>query len=249
MPAEGMAGLAKGLAVLEAFSHEVPKLTISDAARATGLSRAAARRCLMTLVELGYLAFDEKFFTPTPRVLRLGALYGETAHLPQLAQPHLVAVREAMDESVSLAVMDHDESLFVARSEVSRIFKIGVRVGARLPLYASATGHMLLAGLSAHELDAYLKRADLVARTPNTPATPEAVRQRVDAARAGGLAITNEDLEAGLLSIAVPVKDATGRTVATMSVSTSTARTSPDDLEARFAPALKHHAELLGRQL
>lgn len=249
MPAEGMAGLAKGLAVLEAFGAECPRLTISDASRATGLSRAAARRCLMTLVELGYLTFDEKFFAPTPRVLRLGAIYGETAHLPQMAQPHLVAVREELDESVSLAVIDNDESLFVARSEVSRIFKIGVRVGARLPLYASATGHMLLAGMSDEELDSYLGRTEFVARTQSTPVTPEAVRQRVQKARADGCAVTNEDLEAGLLSIAVPVKDMKRRTVATMSVSTSTSRIPVEDFQARFEPALRRRAEMLGRQL
>jgi IclR family pca regulon transcriptional regulator len=167
---EGMAGLAKGLAVLEAFGSAHAKLTISDAAKMTDLSRATARRCLLTLVDLGYLAFDGKFFTPTPRTLRLGNAYVESTPLPQLAQPHLAAVREVVHESVSLAVYFGGESLFVARSEVTRIVNTGVRVGASLPAYASATGHVLLAGLGAACRDARdLPAAAAGARGPARP--------------------------------------------------------------------------------
>ncbi|PKV95278.1 IclR family transcriptional regulator [Amycolatopsis echigonensis] len=249
MTAEVMAGLAKGLAVLEAFGASSPRLTISDAARATGLSRAAARRCLTTLTELGYVTFDGKFFSPTPRVLRLGATYDESVQLPQLARPHLAAVRDAVDESASLAVLSAGESLFVARSEGTRIVNAGVRVGARVPLYASATGRVLLAGLSDDELSDYLDSGDFPARTPKTPVTAEDIKRRVEHARTEGLAISDEELELGLLSIAVPVTDPAGHVVAAMSVSTSAARASAEELRTRFGPIMKQHASLLGRQL
>lgn len=249
MSSEGMAGLAKGLSVLEAFGTLAPRLSISDAAAATGLSRATARRCLMTLTELGYVTFDGKFFSPSPRVLRLGATYEEAAQLPQLAQPHLVAVREALDESCSLAVLQDDASLFVARSETTRILNTGVRVGARLPLYASATGHVLLAGLADEDVAAYLAGVELVARTPITPTVPEEITQRVRDARSAGFAITDQELEAGLRSIAVPVFDSSGTTVAALSVSAATARVSVDELRERFFPVIQEHTLLLGRQL
>lgn len=246
---ERMAGLAKGLAVLEAFDTASARLTISDAARVTGLSRATARRCLMTLAEVGYLAFDGKYFTPTPRVLRLGATYGQTATLPQLAQSHLAAIRDDVQESASLAVLSEGESLFVARSEGARIIDTGVRVGARVPLHASATGHVLLAGLPRSEFEAYLANADFPARTPNTPTDPAALRGRVFRAAADGFAIGVEELELGLVAIAVPVKDSTGGVVAAMSVSASMARVTPVELLDRFAPVMMRHADALGRQL
>ncbi len=249
MSSDGMAGLAKGLSVLEAFGAKAPRLTISDAAGATGLSRATARRCLMTLTELGYVTFDGKFFSPTPRVLRLGATYEETAQLPQLAQPHLVAIRDTVDESASLAVLQDGASLFIARSETTRMLNTGVRVGARLPLYVSATGHVLLAGLTDEDVAARLAEAELVARTPTTPTRPEAIAQRVREARGNGYALTDEELELGLRSIAVPVLDSSGATVAALSVSVAAARVSVAELRTRFLPVVQEHARLLGRQL
>jgi IclR family pca regulon transcriptional regulator len=246
---EGMAGLAKGLAVLEAFGSARAKLTISDAARMTDLSRATARRCLLTLVDLGYLSFDGKFFAPTPRALRLGNAYVETTPLPQLAQPHLAAVREAVHESVSLAVYSRGESLFVARSEVTRIVNTGVRVGATLPAYASATGQVLLGGLTEQELDDYLSQGQLRARTPRTPTGRVEIVDRVEKARRDGYAVTDEELELGLRSIAVPVLDSRRQVAAAMSVSAFAARVSVDEMIADFLPPLREHATLLGRMI
>lgn len=250
MPAaEGMAGLAKGLAILEAFSRATPKLTISDAARLTDLNRAVARRCLLTLVELGYLTHDGKYFFPTPRMLRLGDTYVETTALPQLAQPHLAAAREKLQESVSLAVFHDGESLFVARSEVMRVVNTGVRTGATLPAYASATGHVLLAGLPPAELESYLDSLVPVARTPKTPVRREDIWRRVEQARAERVAITDEELEVGLRSMAVPVQDSRGQTVAAMSVSAMVSRVSVEQLRQEFLPVLRDHADQLGRIL
>lgn len=246
---EGMAGLAKGLAVLEAFGAARAKLTISDAARMADLSRATARRCLLTLVDLGYLTFDGKYFTPTPRMLRLGNAYVESTPLPQLAQPHLAAVREIVQESVSLAVYSNGESLFVARSEVTRIVNTGVRVGASLPAYASATGYILLGGLPEQELDEYLSRGPLPARTPRTPTGRSEIVERIKRARHDGYAVTDEELEVGLRSIAVPVINSRRQVVAAMSVSAFAARVSLDDMVMTFLPPLREHATLLGRMI
>lgn len=249
MSGESMAGLAKGLAFLEAFSRDTPKLTISEAARATGLSRATAMRCLNTLTEAGYMSFDGKFYSPTPRVLRIASTYTESADLPRLAQPHLAAIRDAIDESTSLAVCDGIDSLFIARSEGLRLLHTGVRIGARVPLYASSTGQVLLSGFSEEGLAAYLSGAPFPERAPHTAVTADAIRHRVESARMDGMAIGDEELEPGLLSIAVPVHDVKGQIVAAISVSASNSRATTDDLRGRVGPVLRRHAAELGRAL
>ncbi len=245
---EAMAGLAKGLAIIELFGAGRARLTIADAARETGLTRATARRCLLTLVELGYLDTDGKFFRPQPRMLRLGLAYLGTAPLPQIAQPILELARDRTEESVSLAVLDGDETVFVARAAAARIVTTGVSIGARLPAYCSATGRVLLGSLSEVALDAYLRRVALTPRTPRTVVDPAGLQAIVAQALADGAAYTDEELELGLLSMAVPVRDAT-RIVAAMSISASSARVSPAEMRATYRPILLHHAAMLSRAL
>src|SRR3954469_7211143 len=223
-PAEGMAGLAKGLAIIEAFDRNRRQLSISEAAQLTATSPASARRCLLTLEALGYLSFDGKFFRPTPRMVRLGAAYLETAPLALLARSHLLAAREELGESISLAVLESDESVFVARAEAGRIVSAGVRLGARLPAHASATGRVLLGALPDNEVDAVLARADLRGTTARTLTTAEAIRQRVRRARDEGGAYTDEELEVGIRTMAVPVRDSAGRLQAAMSAAAFASR-------------------------
>jgi IclR family pca regulon transcriptional regulator len=244
-----MAGLAKGLAVIEAFGDVSSQLTVAEAARRTGVTRAAARRCLLTLTDLGYLTHDGKFFRPTPRMLRLGGAYLDTASLPVLAQPHLVAARDELAESVSLAVWEDGWSVFVARAEAERIVSTGVRVGARLPAHCSATGRVLLAALDDEGLAAYLARGNRARRTVRTLVAPEDVTAAVQAVRVDGHATSDEELELGMRAVAVPVTDARGRTVAAMSVSASSARVTADELHRDFVPVLAGHAARLGRML
>ncbi len=246
---EGMAGLAKGLAVIEAFGGAQSRLTIADAARETGVTRAAARRCLLTLVDLGYLIHDGKYFFPAPRLLRLGFSYLEAAPLPQLAQPYLVAARKATGESISLAVLEDGWAVFVARAEAERIVSTGVRLGARLPACASATGRVLLAGLADAALEEYLGDCRPVRTTPNTLLDRAEIRHRILSARREDVAFTDEELELGLRSMAVPVKDARGRILAAMSVSAFAARVTIDDMRRGFLPVLKAAAVKLGRML
>jgi len=247
-PAEGMAGLAKGLAVLEAFDGRAA-LTIAEAAQATGTTRAAARRCLLTLADLGYLGHDGKFFRPTPRTLRLGAIYLEATPLPRLAQPYLAGARDALQESVSLAVLEDGWSIFVARAEAERIVSTGVRVGARLPAWCSATGRVLLGALPPTDLEAYLARLKPDRRTSRTAVDLGVIRARVEAARRDGLAFSDEELELGMRALAAPVKDSQGHVRAAISVSAFAARASLEEMRRRFAPVLVQAAEEIGRRL
>ncbi|BCL23964.1 IclR family transcriptional regulator domain-containing protein [Streptomyces tuirus] len=244
-----MAGLAKGLAVIETFGRSRTQLTVSEAAQATGLTRATARRCLLTLTELGYLAHDGKHFRPTPRMARLGGSYTRTDPLPRLAQPHLVSAREALGESVSLAVLDDGAAVFVARAETERVVSAGVQVGTRLAAYSSATGRVLLAALPDAELGAYLAGCRPQARTPKSLVDVEEIRRQVLAVREGAAAVTDEELELGMRSMATPVRDAQGDIRAALSVSAFTARISMEDMREQFLPVLEDHAERIGRML
>jgi IclR family pca regulon transcriptional regulator len=245
---ERMAGLAKGLEIIEEFGRGATQMTVAEAAHAAGISRAAARRCLLTLGDLGFLAYDGKFFSPTPRLGRLGTAYLDTAPMPALARPHLANARDALGESVSLAVLDEGWSLFVARAEAERIVSAGVRVGARVPAYCSATGRVLLAALSEEALDRYLE-GNFERRTALTVVNPKELRRLVGTVRAQGVAFVDEELELGLRALATPVKNSDGQTLAAMSVSTSTARATVEEMRQHFLPALRVQAERLGRML
>src|SRR5882762_412524 len=246
---EGMAGLAKGLAIIETLGRNHSKLTVAEAARATGITRPAARRCLLTLAGLGYLIHDGKHFRPTPRLLRIGAAYLEAAPLAQLAQPFLTAARERLSESVTLAILEDGASVFVARAEVERVVTTGIRLGGRLPAYACATGRVLLAGLDDDALHGYLAGCQFVRTTPHTLTDASQILQRVLDARAKGFSYTDEEIELGMRSLAVCVKNARGAAVAAMSVSAFSARVTLKQMRRDFLPVLERHAAALGQML
>ncbi len=246
---EGMAGLAKGLAILEAFAGNNERLTVADAARASGATRASARRCLLTLSGLGYLEYDGKFFRPQPRILSLSSAYSESRGLPQIAQPILTAARDALAESISLAIFDNDSVLFVARAEAARLISSGISIGSRAPAYCSATGIALLSGQDDLKVEEYLKRTKLVALTKYTLTKGDAILASVRTARKKGFALSNEELELGLLSIAVPVLNSRRKIVGAMSASSASARVTATQMKRDFFPILKRHAEELGRAL
>jgi len=246
---EGMAGLAKGLAIIEAFSPHRTRMTVTDAAQSSGTSRASARRCLLTLMELGYLEFDGKYFRPQPRLLALSAAYSGTRSLPEIAQPFLKAARDELRESISLAVLDRDAALFVARSEAERLVTTGISVGTRIDLYCSATGRILLSAWSDRRVVAYLDGARIEARTKYSLIKKAAIREAIRNAGAVGYATTDQELEIGLRSIAVPVIDSRGTIVAAMSASASSARVSIQQMVKGFMPVLRANAEGLGRVL
>jgi IclR family pca regulon transcriptional regulator len=245
---ETMSGLAKGLAIIEAFAAK-PALTIADAAKASGATRAAARRCLLTLAEGGYVEFNGKLFRPLPRLLGLGGGTSRALTLPQAAQPFLERTRDALEESVSLAVLDGEGSLFIARAEAGRIVSTGVRIGARLPAFLSCSGRVLLAALPHDEMRTRLARADLPRRTPKTLVEPKAVARAICDAQKLGYALGDEEVEIGLRAIAIPILDRAGRTLAAMSVSASSARVSTAQMRDTFLPIMRRNAEALGKIL
>ena len=246
---ETMGGLAKGLAILECFGADTPCLTIAEAARRTGLSRAAARRCLTTLLEFGYVAQDGRDFLPQPRLLRLGYAFLSSTPLAKLAMPILEAAQAALDEAVSLAILDGNEVVFIARSAPRRMVSVGPGVGSRLPSWCSATGRVLLAGLGAAEAALRLKGMAFAPLTPRTVQGSNAVLKAIAAAGQDGFAISDEELELGLRSLAVPVMASSVKVVAALSVSTQPARTSLQDLSEKLLPVLREAAARLSLQM
>lgn len=246
---EGMAGLAKGLSIIESFGRTHEYLTVSDAAQYADISRASARRCLLTLADLGYLTKSGSQFRPTPRMLRLGAAYYETSSLPQLAQTHLENARDELHESIALAVFEDGYSVFIARCETERIVTSIAKIGQRLPGYASATGRILLAAMGDDELQTYLDNTDLAALTKSTITDKKKLLARIGKARTQQVEISAEELEEGLISMAVPVRNPDGQTVAAMSMSASSVRISIKQMQRDYFPVIKKHADALSRTL
>jgi IclR family pca regulon transcriptional regulator len=245
---EGMAGLAKGLAIIEAFSVN-SVMSVADAARASGATRAAARRCLLTLVELNYLELSGREFRPLPRLRRLGGMTSGRDQLIHIALPLLERARDELAESVSLAVLDDGQSLFIARAEAQHIVSTGVRVGAYLPLYCSATGRVLLGGHADADIQKQLRRSPIVARTPRGLTKLPDILAAIKTAAQNGYAISDEELALGIRSLAVPVLGSNNEIVAAVSVSAASARVKVSDLRKRFLPPLLNCAAQISHSL
>ncbi|MGH3489807.1 MAG: IclR family transcriptional regulator domain-containing protein [Actinopolymorphaceae bacterium] len=213
-----MQSLERGLAVLAAFSPERPTLTLSDLARQAGLARSAARRFLLTLVDLGYVGVDGRNFYLKSRVLELGFTYLSSLLLPEVARPHLARLSAELGRSTSLGILEGDDVVYVGRVAAKRILAAGIGVGTRLPAYVSSHGRVLLAALPEAELDTYLDRVVLERRGPRTVSTPDALRREIDIARDQGWVLVDQELEEGVFSIAAPLRDASGDVVASINV-------------------------------
>ncbi|BAD58373.1 IclR family transcriptional regulator domain-containing protein [Nocardia farcinica] len=230
--------LDRGLAVIRAFDAEHPELTLSEVARRTGLARAAARRFLLTLADLGYVRTDGKNFALTARVLELGYAYLSSMGLPDVAQPHLEQLSRTVAESSSVSVLDGADIVYVARVAVSRIMTVRIDIGTRFPAYATSMGHVLLAGLTPDELDAYLAATTLAPRTPHTTVSEAALRAELDAVRAQGYSLVDQELEEGLRSVAAPIRDRAGTVIAAVNISTQATRHSVASIRADLVPPL-----------
>lgn len=238
-----MGGLAKGLAVIETFTAERPRQSIAEVAAASGLDRATARRCLLTLAQNGYADWDGKFFTLTPRVLRLGTACLATMPLPQIVQPFLDALSDQIGQSSSVSVLDGAEIVYVARAAQRKVMSVALMPGSRLPAHCTSMGRVMLAALPDDQARALLGPGPLPARTPHTLTDPEAVMAELARVRAQGHALIDQEVEDGLRSIAVPVLNARGRVVAALNVGVSAA-VPLEDMTTRLLPAL---LELQGR--
>lgn len=241
--------LARGLEVIRAFGPDRPTMTLSDVARSTGLTRAAARRFLLTLVRLGYVRNDGRDFALTPRVLELGYAYLSGLTLNEVAEPHLEDLVAKIHESSSVAVLDGDDIIYVVRVPSKRIMTVAISVGTRFPAYATSMGRVLLANLSEADLDAFLKKAELRPITRRTVSDPERLRAVLRTVRSQGYAMTDQELEDGLRSAAVPLHDAGGSVVAAMNVSTHATRVTMDELRRRLLPSLQETARSIEADL
>ncbi|MFE3280292.1 IclR family transcriptional regulator C-terminal domain-containing protein [Nocardia sp. NPDC059239] len=237
-PTHYVQSLERGLAVITAFDARNTLLTLSDVARRTGLTRAAARRFLLTLADLGYVQTDGKRFALTARVLELGYSYLSSLSLPEVAQPHLEQLSSEVDESSSVSVLDGADIVYVGRVAVSRIMSVRIDIGTRFPAYATSMGHVLLAGLRVGELDDYLAAVTLRALTPRTTVDPAVLRAELETVRIQGYSIVDQELEEGLRSVAAPVRDHTGATVAAVNLATQASRYSVARIRSELVPPL-----------
>lgn len=240
-----MTSLARGLAVIRAFSDSRRPQTIAQISQQTGIPRAAVRRCLHTLRQLGYIDAEMNNYTLRPKILTLGYSYLSSTPLTVSSQPCLNGISRALNESSSLAVLEEDEVLYVARSATSRVMSVSLSAGSRLPAYCSSLGRVLLAELPAAELDAYLARVTLQARTEHTVTDPARLREILQQVRIDGYAVNNEELELGLRSIAVPVRGASGKVLAALNVGAQAARVSAGQMVEEFLPVLRQGAQEL----
>jgi IclR family transcriptional regulator, pca regulon regulatory protein len=230
--------LERGLAVICAFDRDHSELTLSEVAAATGVTRATARRFLLTLARLGYVRSDGRFFSLTPRVMELGYAYLSSLSLPEVAEPHLKTLVADVNESSSVSVLDGQDVVYIARVPFSRIMTVAISVGTRFPAYATSMGRVLLAGLSEAELESYVAGVRMERITPRTIASEPALKAELAKVRTQGFAVVDQELEEGLRAVAAPIRDRSGAVVAALNVSTHASRTSLENMRRQFLPPL-----------
>ncbi|MEU8153420.1 IclR family transcriptional regulator [Micromonospora sp. NPDC048986] len=235
---EFVQSLERGLAVIRAFDGEHPQLTLSEVARRTGLTRAAARRFLLTLVELGYVHTDGRLFSLRARILELGYAYLSSLSLPEVAQRHMEALVAQVHESCSVSVLDGDEVVYVARVPTKRIMTVGISVGTRFPAYATSMGRVLLAAQPVEWLDDYLATAQLRPLTRRTVTDPAKLRAVLTKIAVQGYAIVDQELEEGLRSVAAPIHGENGSVIAAVNVSAHASRGSFEMIRRELLPPL-----------
>lgn len=241
-----MTSLARGLIVIQAFTQQNPQMTISQLSLRTGLSRAAVRRCLYTLTKLGFAgAEDGSRYSLRPRMLTLSHTYTASNTLSTAAQPILERMSAQLRESFSVATLDGDDIVYVARSSVNRVMAVDLHIGSRLPAYCTSMGRILLAYLPTEQLEHYLAHAVLTPHTTRTVTSVEKLRLLLRNIRRNGYALCDQEYEVGLRSLAVPVFAPNGRCVATLNLSGNAPRLSTLEMQTRFLPHLRSAANEL----
>jgi IclR family transcriptional regulator, pca regulon regulatory protein len=241
-----MTSLARGLVVIQAFTQQSPQMTISQLSIKTGLSRAAVRRCLYTLTKLGFAgAEDGSRYSLRPRMLTLSHTYTTSNTLSSAAQPILERMSAALHESFSVATLDGEDIVYIARTQVNRVMAVDLHIGSRLPAYCTSMGRILLAFLPAEQLEQYLAKVNLIPHTNRTITSAEKLRLTLRNIRRNGYAICDQEYEVGLRSLAVPVFSSSGRVVATLNLSGNAPRLSVLEMQSRFLAPLRNAASEL----
>jgi IclR family pca regulon transcriptional regulator len=234
-----IAGVEKGFAILEAFdAAETARMTMAEVAQRTGLTRAAARRYLLTLAALGYLHYDGRMFALTPKVLRLGQSYIHSARLPRIVHPQLHRIASALQEASSVGVLDGGDIICVAAVTAGRVVSVTLQPGTRVPAHCTANGRVLLAALPPAALDDWLAAREFAPFTAHTVTARDRLRAEIVQARTQGYALVDQELEPGLRAIGVPLRNLRGETVAAMNVNVHAARMSLEEVRSQCLPLL-----------
>jgi IclR family pca regulon transcriptional regulator len=223
---EAMGGLAKGLSVIRVFSRERPTMSLSDIAAATRMPAATARRCLLTLEDLGYVTRSGRQFVLRPKVLELGAAYLESMNIELLTKTHLEELARSTGDSAALCVLDGAEIVYIARASIRTLMRLEAHVGSRFPAHATSTGRVLLAGLSADHLRQYFETAAFEALTDRTVTEPAKLKRLIEECRRCGYAAVEDELAYGVVALAAPVFDQSNRVVAAINTSSHSRRIS-----------------------
>ena len=241
--------LARGLSVIRVFGSGQTQMTLSEVAEAAAITRAGARRILLTLQTLGYVTLEERQFRLTAKILSLGYSYLGSLDFWSFAEPAMQALVERVHESCSASVLDGDDIVYVLRVPSRRIIGINLAVGSRLPAYVASMGRVLLASLSPCELDDYLSTSTRKRLTDVTRCEPDDLRDAIATAGAQGWCLVDQELEEGLRSIAVPVRNRSGRVVAAMNISAHASRVSLDRMVSDLLPELQRAEREIDRAL
>ncbi len=241
--------LERGLSVIRAFDETRPELTLSDVARATGLTRAAARRFLLTLIDLGYVRTDGRLFALRPRILELGYAYLSSMSLPEVAQPHMEELVAKVHESCSVSVLDGTDVVYVARVPTRRIMTVAISVGTRFPAFATSMGRVLLAALPNDRIEDYLSSGVVQQYTSYTVTDADKLRGVLAKVRTQGYCLVDQELEKGLRSIAVPIHDSDGTVIAAMNVSLHVSGGTAEEIRRDVLPQLRATAAEIEQDL
>jgi IclR family pca regulon transcriptional regulator len=241
--------LARGLMVLRSFDAEQANPSLAEVAARTSLSRAAARRLVLTLQHLGYLRVEGRGYALTPRVLELGFGYLGTLNLTDMVQPLLESLAHSVNQSCSMAVLDAQSIVYIARVPVQRMMTVALGIGARLPAFAASMGRVLLSGLSEADFKTWLAECQPRKLTTHTTTDPRKLKRIVDEVRAQRFAYVEQELEIGLCSVAVPIRNQTGRIAAALNVSMSYHEGVAREAVDKMLPHLRETAAAIERCL
>ncbi|KRH99090.1 IclR family transcriptional regulator C-terminal domain-containing protein [Curvibacter sp. PAE-UM] len=240
---------ARGLEVIRSFSAEAPQQTLSEVAARTGLTRAGARRILLTLQTLGYVESDGRLFRLTARILDLGFAYLSSMPIWNLAEPVMEALVEEVKESCSAAVLEGTDIVYVLRVPTHKIMRNTLGVGSRLPAYCTSLGRVLLADLPDDELVKRLKTSRPKALTKHTVTDLDALLAKVQQVRRQGWCLVNQELEEGLISLAAPITNRAGHCIAALNISGQANRTNAKVAQETLLPALLQAARTISQRL
>lgn len=240
---------ARGLSVIRAFGTDAPRQTLTEVAKRCGLTRAGARRILLTLQTLGYVRAEGRLFELTPKILDLGFAYLSSQPLWQFAEPLMQQLSSELKESCSAAVLEGGDIVFVLRVPARKIMTVTLGPGSRLPAWSTAMGRVLLAGLPNDELEGQLSTTRFVAHTPKTVRGGEELRAAIEQTRSQGWCLVDQELEDGLVSLAAPIHGRNGQVIAALNVSTQASRVQPPALLEMALPRLQETAQSISRLL